>query len=84
MKSGGSPIGRRQPPQLHTMKMKKTTECALYFRSRIDSRSGRISTIAAPVVPTKLAMSAPTRRMVRFSFGRPSKGVSMRRPPAIT
>ena len=52
--SGGSPMGVRQPPTFATMKMKKTMWCAVtrYWFIRIH---GRISSIAAPVVPRRLA-----------------------------
>ena len=44
------------------MKMKKTIVWATCFRSRLVSSSGRISSMAAPVVPIKLASTAPTAR----------------------
>ena len=41
------------------MKMKITTVWATCLRSRLVSSSGRMSSIAAPVVPMKLASTAP-------------------------
>ena len=43
-----------------TRKMKKTTVCRTCSRSRFVWSKGRISTIDAPVVPIRLARSAPT------------------------
>ncbi len=60
--NGGSPSGNRHPPQLQTMKMKKTTVCWTCFRSRLVSRSGRTSNIAAPVVPIRLASNPAGRK----------------------
>ena len=57
--SGGSPSGVSEPPALLTMKMKKTTTCATCLRLSLARISGRISSIDAPVVPMKLASTAP-------------------------
>ena len=61
-------MGVRQPPTLETMKMKKTTWCAvtryLFMRSH-----GRISSMDAPVVPSTLASTAPTIRKSLFTAG---------------
>ena len=67
-------IAQRQqhPPQLQTMKMKKITVCWTCLRSRLVSSSGRIRSMAAPVVPMKLAKQAPAgeERAVRQWMGR--------------
>ncbi len=68
MKRGGSPIGVSAPPTLDTMKMKKTTWNAL-IRTLFIRIHGRISTIEAPVVPMKLAATAPTARKTTFASG---------------
>ena len=52
-------MGNKQPPQLQTMKMKKTTVCLTCLRSRLVSSKGRISSMAAPVVPIRLANTEP-------------------------
>jgi hypothetical protein len=80
MKSGGSPIGVRQPPTLLTMKMKKTTWKAVmrYLFIRIH---GRMSSIEAPVVPMKFASTAPMRRKTQFTTGVASPFTRMWIPP---
>src|SRR6185295_12791405 len=67
-KSGGSPIGVRQPPTLETMKMKKTTWYAV-TRYLFRRSHGRIKSIEAPVVPNRLDASAPTNRKTTFTRG---------------
>src|ERR1051325_12245731 len=54
--NGGSPMGVRQPPTLATMKMKKTTWCAV-TRYLFKRSQGRMRSIEAPVVPSRLARS---------------------------
>ena len=71
--SGGSPSGVSEPPMLLTMKMKKITTWALWRRLSLARISGRISSIDAPVVPMKLASSAPTARMPVLSTGEPCR-----------
>ena len=61
--SGGSPMGVRQPPMLATRKMKKMTMCALYLRHSLARSSGRMSSMAEPVVPIQLESSVPTTSM---------------------
>ena len=61
--SGGSPSGVSEPPALETMKMKNTTTWALWRRLSLARISGRISSMDAPVVPMKLASTAPIARM---------------------
>ena len=65
------------------MKMKKTTVCWTCFRSRLVSSSGRINSIAAPVVPMKLASTAPAARNAQFVNGWAGRSPSMRMPPLI-
>lgn len=69
--SGGSPSGVSEPPTLATMKMKKTIVCTLCRRSSLARISGRISSIAAPVVPMKLASTPPKARMPVLIIGVP-------------
>ena len=76
-------MGSRQPPQLQTMKMKKTTVWATRRLSRLVSSSGRISSMAAPVVPTRLASTAPTARKMALVRGRAGRSPAMRMPPLI-
>jgi hypothetical protein len=62
--------------------MKNTTICARFLRSTIARSSGRIRIIAAPVVPTKLAMPVPmASRIVRLR-GVPRICPETRIPPA--
>ena len=76
-------MGVRQPPTFDTMKMKKTTWCAvrryLFIRSH-----GRISSIEAPVVPSKLASTAPRNRKITFARGVASPFTLMWMPPDTT
>ena len=67
--SGGSPSGVSRPPTLLTAKMKKTTVCLACVRSVLARSSGRMSTMEAPMVPMKLASTAPTARKVRLCRG---------------
>ena len=53
----------RQPPALATRKMKKMTTWARCLRERFARSSGRMSSMAAPVVPTQLARKLPMSRM---------------------
>ena len=57
--SGGSPSGLSAPPTLATRMMKNTTTWALCSRLALARSSGRIRIMAAPVVPTMLAISVP-------------------------
>ena len=59
--SGGSPSGVSAPPTLATSTMKKTMTWALWARPALARISGRIRIIAAPVVPTKLAIERAER-----------------------
>lgn len=51
--------------------MKNTTTCTWCLRLSLARSSGRISSIEAPVVPMKLASTAPIARMAVFSPGDP-------------
>ena len=77
-------MGSRQPPQLQTRKMKNTTVWATILRSRLVSRSGRTSSMAAPVVPMKLAARAPMPRNAVLTFGVATRSPSILTPPVIT
>ena len=72
-KSGGSPSGVSEPPALLTMKMKNTITCATCLRLSLARISGRIISIDAPVVPMKLASTAPIAISVAFSSGLPCR-----------
>lgn len=59
MSNGGSPSGVSRPPALATTRMKKGTRCEVCSRSELVRKSGRISSMLAPVVPITLAKTAP-------------------------
>ncbi len=71
MNSGGSPSGDSAPPILPTRKMKNTTTWTLLKRSALARSSGRIRIIAAPVVPTTLAITVPKARIAVLTSGVP-------------
>ena len=54
-----------------TRKMKKITVWALCRRSRLARSSGRISSIAAPVVPTHEASTVPVTMIAALTPGEP-------------
>ena len=81
-KSGGSPKGVREPPMLATRKMKNTTECTRYLRWALARSRGRISSMAAPVVPIQLARAVPTASSAVFTAGVPTREPLRRTPPA--
>ncbi len=60
------------PAPFETMKMKKTTMWTLRCRLSLARSSGRISSIDAPVVPMKLASSAPMPRNAVLTSGVPA------------
>ena len=62
--SGGSPIGSRHPPTLLTRKMKNTTVCTRCVRCALARSTGRISSMLAPVVPSRFASTAPSASML--------------------
>jgi hypothetical protein len=70
-KSGGSPSGVSRPPQLETMKMKRTTRWTRLRRDSLARRSGRIRSTDAPVVPITLARTAPIASSAVFMSGVP-------------
>ena len=82
--SGGSPMGVSSPPQFATRKMKKITMCDFRRRLLLARSSGRISNTAAPVVPSRLARTAPRPSMPVFTSGVPASDPRMWMPPAIT
>ena len=57
--SGGSPSGVSAPPTLATRMMKNTMAWTRWRRCSTARRNGRIRIMAAPVVPTKLAIPVP-------------------------
>ena len=67
---------------LATRKMKNTMVCTLWARRALARITGRISSMAAPVVPTHDAMRVPISRNTVFSPGVPLKEPRIRMPPA--
>jgi hypothetical protein len=63
--------------------MKNTTVCPTCLRSELVSSSGRMSNIAAPVVPMKLASNPPIAMKAVFVSGWAGKSPLMRIPPQI-
>ena len=57
------------PPMLLTAKMKKTAVCWACVRSELALSSGRMSTMEAPMVPMKLARTAPVAKKARLVRG---------------
>jgi hypothetical protein len=82
--SGGSPSGESAPPILATRKMKKTTTWTLWSRAALARRSGRIRIIAAPVVPTTLAIKVPNASIAVLTSGVPRSSPVTKMPPATT
>ena len=70
---GGSPRGVNEPPILATRKMKKIMVWTLFLRFLFERRIGRISSIAAPVVPIHDAKTVPMNKISVFTFGVPAK-----------
>jgi hypothetical protein len=66
------------------MKMKKITVCRTCRRSLLVARSGRISSMAAPVVPIRLAGTPPTARNAVFVPGCAGRSPRSRIPPRMT
>ena len=62
-----------EPPAFDTMKMKNTTMCATFLRWSLARIIGRIISIDAPVVPMKLASTAPMASIATFSPGLPRR-----------
>jgi len=82
MNSGGSPSGDSAPPILQTRKMKNTTTCALDRLASFARNSGRIRIMAAPVVPTMLAIKVPKASRKMFVAVVPRGLPVTRMPPA--
>ena len=53
--------------------MKNTTTCTTFLRLSLARMRGRISSIEAPVVPMKLANTAPIAKMAVFNTGPPCR-----------
>jgi len=70
---GGSPKGVNEPPILATRKMKIIMVWTLFLRFLFDRIIGRISNIAAPVVPIHDAKTVPMNKIIVFTFGVPAK-----------
>ena len=84
MNSGGSPSGDSAPPIFPTRKMKNTTTWTLFSRAALARNNGRIRIMAAPVVPTTLAIKVPNVSNSALTNGVPRKVPSSRIPPATT
>ena len=80
--SGGSPSGLSAPPTLATRIMKKMKTCVLCFRALLARISGLIRIMAAPVVPTMLAIPVPSASIAVFVHGVPRMVPVTRMPPA--
>ena len=63
-------------------KMGKTTEWTRYLRWALARSRGRISSMAAPVVPIQLARTVPTASRRVFTTGVPTREPLRRTPPA--
>jgi hypothetical protein len=63
--------------------MKTTTVCTTWCRCRFVSKSGRIRSIAAPVVPIRLADTAPMPMKAALTVGVASRSPWIRTPPVI-
>jgi len=68
---------------LQTMKMRKMTVCLMCVRSALARSTGRMRSIAAPVVPMKLASTAPTARKRMLLRGVASGSPVTYTPPEI-
>ena len=69
---------------LATMKMKNTTMCTLRLRHRLARSNGRMSSMAAPVVPTQLARNVPMSSKMTLFFVVPTMVPRTRMPPETT
>ena len=67
---------------LATRKMKKTTMWVLWRRQWLERSTGRMSSMAAPVVPTKLARKVPTAIMITLFLVVPTGAPATWMPPA--
>lgn len=66
------------------MRIVKITVCALRLRSALVLRIGRMSSIAAPVVPMNEAMTAPAARKVVLIRGVARRSPARKMPPETT
>ena len=82
-KSGGSPKGVKQPPILATRKMKKITTWTLCLRLSLALSSGRIISMAAPVVPIMEARTVPMASKMVLSLAEPCRLPHTRMPPEM-
>ena len=81
---GGSPSGVNAPPIFATKNIKNIIICVLCFRNLFALIKGRISNIAAPVVPIQEANKKPIKRNKEFILGVPTKLPFILMPPEIT
>lgn len=72
------------PPLLATIRIVKITVCTLIFRSLLIFSSGRISSIAAPVVPMKDAITPPIASTMVLFFGVGRMSPFRKSPPETT
>lgn len=68
-KSGGSPSGVKPPPIFATKKIKKIGICMRCLRFLFADKIGRMSNIAAPVVPITDAKTVPIARIETLNLG---------------
>ena len=57
--------------------------CLTYSRSLLVRSIGRMRSMEAPVVPTRLAITEPTARKAVFTDGLPSRSPLSRIPPEM-
>ena len=84
MNSGGSPSGVSMPPLLAITRIAKITVCTLCLRSSLMLSSGRISSIAAPVVPMKDATTPPIAITIMLLRGVARMSPARKSPPDTT
>ncbi len=77
-------MGVSSPPALATTKMKKTKTCPLPPRAALARKSGRTSSMEAPVVPITDARSAPMASTAVFRRGVPESVPRTTIPEAMT
>ena len=64
--------------------MKNTTTWALLSRAALARMSGRMRIMAAPVVPTTLAIKVPKASIAALTSGVPRSAPVTKMPPATT
>ena len=69
---------------LATRKMKNTMTWTFFCRQALALMTGRIMSMAAPVVPTQLARTVPMSRRRALILGVPAKVPLTAMPPATT